>query len=267
LDDAKRKATKEHEAWLERESAERKAGKFPEYRESARSLPRWCVLAGESQYRCYAATEAHLCLLQRKDVWVAHPFPESTCCGLKLTNPDEYHAHMKSWRHYTFSAFADPEEETDVNAVYIDIDPRMVDGQAAFDALPKRVAFKRMQRYVDYMNEKLELRRDPDTWSDRERQNMDDIVKSVNANFANRSPSQYDDTDSGECAIELSVQDVVDIIVGHALDTFKSDGPLGEVHGVPYLTVDDLAHVGLIALDPFGGSSSARTFMETLYQG
>ena len=262
--DAKRKERAEHDAWWER----RLSGKTAEYRKR-QSVPRWRTLESVTQYRCYAANEAELSPLARTDVWVAHPFPESTCCCMQLTTPDEFHAHMKSWRHYTFCANVQHPEDVadyDVDAVYIDIDPRMVDGQAAFDALPKHVAFKRLKRYVDHINDALESRRDADTWSEYDHKNMERIVKAANDCFADRSGGEFNDTDSGEHEIVYSLKDMAEIVVGHALDTFKSGGPFVEIYGVPYLTVDELAAVGLMALDPFGGSSSSRTFMETLSQ-
>lgn len=268
ISDAKLKAKAEHDAWWERESAERKAGKPREFRPRCTSVPRWRTFEDVTQYRCYAAND-ELSHGARADAWVAHPFPETTCCGMQLTTPEEFHVHMKSWRHYTFHAAEDAEEpdDFDVDVVYVDIDPRMIDGPDAFSALPKHVAFKRLKRYVDHINEKLERRRNADTWSESDRLNIERIVKYANENFAYREEEQFADTDSGEREIEVTAQDVANIVVGCALETFKSDGPFGEIHGVPYLSVDDLAHVGLIALDPFGGSTSARQFMETLYRG
>ena len=265
--DVKHKAEAEYDAWWERERADRQAGKMAKYGARRTCVPRWRTLENVTQYRCYAANEAELSPPARTDVWVAHPFPESTCCCMQLTTPNEFHEHMKSWRHYTFCAnvrHPDDVADYDVDAVYIDIDPRMVDGQAAFDALPKQEAFERLKRYVDHINGKLESRRNVDAWSEYDRKNVELIVKFANNLFANRSAGDYDDTDSGEHEIEVTAEDVADIVVGHALDTFKSGGPLGEIHGVPYLTVDELAAVGLVALDPFGGSTSACQFMETL---
>ena len=229
-----------------------------------KKFPRWRVVDGtaQTQYLCFPTGEAKLCPLKRHDVWVDHAFPEMNRCGVHITSLEQFEVYLNSWRHYE-------EHEYDGKATDFPetIDPRKLDGQAAFDAMPKHEGYGRMQTYVDFYNSRIKRHLNMDTWTADDRKNMESFADFANLNFAAREPGEYDDTDDGEDEIVLSAEHVAQIIVGYALETFKEDGPYGEVHGVPYVTPFDLCFGSLSSCDPCGGSTSERQFLETLMGG
>ena len=229
-------------------------------------FPRWRTVDGQAQYRCHPSGEAALLPLERSDVWIAHPFPETLCqhCGgLTFSSPAAWQTHVESWRHFENVMYPGETEEV----LELIVDPRMIDGDAAFNALPKYEAFARMKRYTRFYEGQLERLRIESNWSTEDRANLESHAQFANERSALRRPGEYNDTDSGEDEITFTANDIACIVVGNALDGFQDGGPHSEIPGVPYSTPADLVFGGLAVLDPCGGSSSASTFMETLFQG
>ena len=92
----------------------------------------------------------------RTDAWVGATFPKSRCCGVEIKSLQDFEAHATSWRHYENTKFPGLWAGADAPTIAEYIDPRKVDGEAAFAALPKYEAYARMKRYVG--NYKHELK-------------------------------------------------------------------------------------------------------------
>ena len=116
------------------------------------TFPRWRVANGRTEYRTYPVNEAKTCPAARTDVWVGATFPKSRCCGVEIRSLEDFEAHATSWRHYENNNY----HPADAPLIAEYIDPRKVDGEAAFAALPKYEAYARMERYVG--NYKHELK-------------------------------------------------------------------------------------------------------------
>lgn len=225
------------------------------------AFPRWRVTGGVSQYQCYPPSEAKLCPLQRTSVWVPHAFPKMRCCGVEISSLAAFEAHASSWRHYETTQFGNgielPQSELRT------IDPRKLDGEAAFEALPKYEAFSRMKRYVRYYEYGIERHADADSWSENDRKKMESLAEFARESFADRYPGQYHDTDDDD-PLDVEASDIANAIVDSALSGFREVGPYAEVPGIPYSSVLDVCFGGLACCDPCGGSSSTQTFMETV---
>ena len=123
--------------WTQAEVKKRDRANYSAAWNSGRSyawkFPRWRDADGVSECRCYPSSEAKQCPLDRTDVWVKLPYPQSSCCGTPISSYAAFEAHLKCWRHYESVLEDDYSGVVDPTLT----DPRMLDGQAAFDALPK----------------------------------------------------------------------------------------------------------------------------------
>ena len=120
------------------------------------AFPRWRAANGRTEYRAYPVSEAKTCPAARTDAWVGATFPKSRCCGVEIKSLQDFEAHATSWRHYENTKFPGLWAGADAPTIAEYIDPRKVDGEAAFAALPKYEAYARMERYVG--NYKHELK-------------------------------------------------------------------------------------------------------------
>ena len=263
------------------------------------TFPRWRVANGRTEYRTYPVNEAKTCPAARTDVWVGATFPKSRCCGVEIRSLEDFEAHATSWRHYENNNY----HPADAPLIAEYIDPRKVDGEAAFAALPKYEAYARMRRYVG--NYKHELKRLDDeaspahtiaykrslcthltsraprtvcrnsnaavpptpqvNWSESGRAQMESLADHARESFSG-GYGPFSDTDSDEGPVEVDAKDVANAIVHSALDGFAEVGPYAELPGIPYSSAMDVWFLGLANCDPCGGSSSTQAFMETLHQ-
>ena len=212
-------------------------------------------------YRCYPSAQSQLPRGARTDhVWITHKYPV-TCCGAILATRAEMEAHRVDMRHYERMQALRGEGRLPDRW----IDPRLLLGEAAFAALPKRFQCLRVQDYVDAILPEIEARCEPANWSEADHARlrrlseqglgfMEDLVR--DQAFFHDDGEEYLADVVEECRRDCHPLAIGTHVCNAALETFEELGVYSEA--VPYFSARDLLVGGLAECDPDGGSASGE---------
>ncbi len=126
--------------------------------------------------------------------------------------------------------------------------------------------------YIQSYESGLEKFLDTANWTSADREKMELLAAVVRDNveeeleiFADEEGHEYDnDLGLGGDPMDITAEDVSDIIIERAFQGFQEAGPLANAPGIPYYSPREILAYGLADCDPFGGSSSTMQFLCTM---
>jgi len=122
------------------------------------------------------------------------------------------------------------------------------------------------RHYVQFYEAGLEKLLDVANWTSADRENMEVLAKTVRDNvqeeldrFADEEGHEYDnDFGLGGDPMDITAEEVGQLIIERALQGFEEAGPLPEVPGIPYCTPRTILLYRLAGCDPLAGSAGIR---------
>ena len=136
-------------------------------------------------YRCYPTAQQNRLPRNRTDhKWIISSFPV-TCCGACHATREDFEEHLLDLGHY------ERMQGQRGNGQLPDswIDPRLLLGEDAFDALPKREQYVRMRPYIDRILPAIEAKCDPTQWREADLANLTHL-SSCGLSFMNQIISE-----------------------------------------------------------------------------
>jgi hypothetical protein len=156
------------------------------------------------------------------------------------------------------------------------IDPRLLLGHDAFEALPKREQYMRLTVYVDAVLAEIVAYRDPEFWSAEDKEQLRRLSE-AGLDFMAEIEAEVDPAVIDlswhcginflhECRADCDPTAIGEHVVASVLDGFvrMGKGVYSEAPDVPCFSVRDLLTSGLVRCDPDGGSSSGKQWWSGL---
>ena len=122
------------------------------------------------------------------------------------------------------------------------------------------------RHYVQFYEAGLEKLLDVANWTSADRENMEVLAKAVRDcvqeeldRFADEEGHEYDnDFGLGGDPMDITAEEVGQLIIERALQGFEEAGPLQEPLGIPYCTPRTILVYRLAGCDPLAGSASMQ---------